>query len=680
MTSIQNAEIPEANRPGDAVADERHPAGMLGTLDPWQCAAAAVPALFGPLCFVALRLEQAPVWAYAAALGCVVPLVLVAGLGAARRMPAYAFALSALPFGLTAAWFASISGGPLSPAAPWMFVALGLAAMLGGRLGAALAAVSAVALGAAFFLLPTPEIRFFGFAPRPTREAMMITSWVFAGIALGATAWAAAGAWANALPPLRRGSIALRRSLEVLSQEGGLCGLRLSAEGGIIQVLGAAEAATGLPAEKLTETPLRGLIHPDDMAEIERLRGLAQGRQTPLRDAQTGETPTTSVRLRSPNGGYRWTEISLAPGALFPSPSGSRMQAGTILVMRTRRRAEEMTSQGTDPDRSAFLAHMSQELRGSLTRITGFTEIMKNEMFGPIGVDRYRDYARSAHDEGLQLLETIDELLDLSEIEAGRFAANRKPVALAPLIEGVIRAVKHRADQSGVAVTADVSPKNTLLETDRRALRRILINLLNEGLRNLQMGDSLRLNVSIEGELIKFAVSQKKAPDQPKRSNNAAASSNRRDPALGRMVTNTLVELLNGSVLIGDMLEGDGIVAEVIFAHEQSAALADAPGQDSSTKLPGEPQHSFNDQLVQSEAETAEPDLFEEKKPDDAAAVVSADEDAVEDASADAAKTAEDPLHKPLFDLSRPEGAKASSGRMLSRRGKSRDKDRSEAG
>ncbi|MEO1293535.1 MAG: hypothetical protein AAFV62_12005, partial [Pseudomonadota bacterium] len=200
--------------------DEGRRGGLLAPLSPAQSIAVALPALFGPLGIIALRLDGAPPWIFALVFASVAPLVAAAAIGGTRRVRAVGFALAALPLGATAAWIAAVSGGVFSPATPWIFVALTLAAVMGGRAGGILAGIAALALGAALVFLPAMEIRFFGFAPRPEREAVMLASWVAAGVALSGVTWAAAGAWQDALPPLRRATVAARQSLAALAQRG----------------------------------------------------------------------------------------------------------------------------------------------------------------------------------------------------------------------------------------------------------------------------------------------------------------------------------------------------------------------------------------------------------------------------------------------------------------------------
>src|SRR5205085_9457062 len=105
-----------------------------------------------------------------------------------------------------------------------------------------------------------------------------------------------------------------------------------------------------------------------------------------------------------------------------------------------RRRAET-----ANISKSRFLAQMSHELRTPLNAILGFSEVMKSEVFGPHTVSTYKDYAGDIHSSGVHLLNLINEILDLSRIEAGRYELNEEPVALAEVVQDCHHLLKLRA-------------------------------------------------------------------------------------------------------------------------------------------------------------------------------------------------------------------------------------------
>jgi signal transduction histidine kinase len=146
-------------------------------------------------------------------------------------------------------------------------------------------------------------------------------------------------------------------------------------------------------------------------------------------------------------------------------------------AMEERQRAED-----ANRAKSAFLANMSYEMRTPLDAIIGFSEIMANELLGPIGNDRYSEYARDIYDSGNHLLELINDILDMAKIEAGKLTLT--PVLLEPLgvIEEAVRLIRRRADDKGLSIVIDAK-ELPVVEADRRALKQMLLNLLSNAVK-----------------------------------------------------------------------------------------------------------------------------------------------------------------------------------------------------
>ena len=161
--------------------------------------------------------------------------------------------------------------------------------------------------------------------------------------------------------------------------------------------------------------------------------------------------------------------------------------------------------------KSEFLAHMSHELRTPLNAIAGFAEVMRREMFGPIGQPRYRDYAADIQASAAHLGAVIDDVLDLSRAEAGKMTPQKGPVDLAGAIEAVRRLVALRAEGAGVALAAPSGPLPALV-ADARMVKQMLLNLVTNALKFTPRGGhvailaeagadgAVRLSVRDDGE------------------------------------------------------------------------------------------------------------------------------------------------------------------------------------
>jgi len=138
---------------------------------------------------------------------------------------------------------------------------------------------------------------------------------------------------------------------------------------------------------------------------------------------------------------------------------------------------EKTRAEAANRSKSEFLANMSHELRTPLNAIIGFSEIMEQEFFGPLGKPKYMDYARDIHRSGQYLLDVISDILDMSKIEAGKVQIEPQEVNLASLIEEALRIVSPRAQEGAVSISVEVA-RDLSISADKRALKQVLINLL----------------------------------------------------------------------------------------------------------------------------------------------------------------------------------------------------------
>src|ERR1043165_4683103 len=155
-----------------------------------------------------------------------------------------------------------------------------------------------------------------------------------------------------------------------------------------------------------------------------------------------------------------------------------------------RRRAET-----ANISKSRFLAQMSHELRTPLNAILGFSEVMKSEVFGPHAVPTYKEYAGDIHDSGVHLLNLINEILDLSRIEAGRYELNEEPVSLTGVVGECCHLLQMRAKNRGIAIHEAFEPELPRLWADERACRQICLNLLSNAIKFTPQGGEIWLKV-----------------------------------------------------------------------------------------------------------------------------------------------------------------------------------------
>jgi two-component system, cell cycle sensor histidine kinase PleC len=155
-----------------------------------------------------------------------------------------------------------------------------------------------------------------------------------------------------------------------------------------------------------------------------------------------------------------------------------------------RRRAE-----GANIAKSRFLATMSHELRTPLNAILGFSEVMKAEIMGPMHNKVYQDYAGNIHESGRHLLHLINEILDLSRIEAGKYELTEEPLRLVDVVEDCHRLLKLRAEGKGLSVIEEFDETLPQLWADERAIRQICLNLMSNALKFTPRGGEIILTV-----------------------------------------------------------------------------------------------------------------------------------------------------------------------------------------
>ncbi len=143
-----------------------------------------------------------------------------------------------------------------------------------------------------------------------------------------------------------------------------------------------------------------------------------------------------------------------------------------------RRRADE-----ADRAKTLFLATMSHELRTPLNAILGFSEVMKNEVFGSHSTPSYREYSSDIHGSGQQLLSLINEILELARIEAGQYALQEEDVRLGDLIAETIEVMRPRAEAKNHAVRPVIDASLQPVRVDPRAVRQMIANLLSNAIK-----------------------------------------------------------------------------------------------------------------------------------------------------------------------------------------------------
>ena len=154
--------------------------------------------------------------------------------------------------------------------------------------------------------------------------------------------------------------------------------------------------------------------------------------------------------------------------------------------------------------KSQFLANMSHELRTPLNAIIGFSEVLASDL-GAAARNRV-EYAKDIHASGAHLLQIINEILDLSKIEAGKFELELGPASLAAVVAACRRLVAERAAEAGLTIEVTVAPDLPTVNADEQKLKQVVLNLLSNAVKFTPRGGSIRVSVETRGESLEVIV------------------------------------------------------------------------------------------------------------------------------------------------------------------------------
>ncbi|PWW02243.1 two-component system cell cycle sensor histidine kinase PleC [Hoeflea marina] len=257
-------------------------------------------------------------------------------------------------------------------------------------------------------------------------------------------------------------------------------------------------------------------------------------------------------------------------GDLSMSQAELNRKATELSALNRDYQLEKERAQAANLAKSEFLANMSHELRTPLNAIIGFSEILQTRMFGPLGSEKYEEYSDDIHDSGIHLLGVINDILDMSKIEAGKMQLDTEEVDLAPLIEETLRLISPNAEKKHILVEQRISSGLSMI-ADRRAMKQILLNLLSNAVKFT--GDEGRIYVrarktstavtlTIEDTGIGIPKAALKKIGQPFEQVQNQFSKSKGGSGLGLAISRSLTELHNGAMKVRS-IEGVGTIVSV---------------------------------------------------------------------------------------------------------------------
>jgi cell cycle sensor histidine kinase DivJ len=248
-------------------------------------------------------------------------------------------------------------------------------------------------------------------------------------------------------------------------------------KGDIIFASDALERLLGRTVREIERGSFLSIVHPDDVAEARKISVVPA----------PGESLTATYRVLHSGGHYLWLEV--VTRAIYDETTGKVRNIVSVSRDISARKAHELEleaaqrrAEAANRAKSAFLANMSHELRTPLNAIIGFSELMQEKMFGPLGDPRYTEYAGLIHNSGRHLLDLITDMLDMAKIEAGKMVLTPERLELGEALDDCLHTLQAQATTAGITLSSDVTGHPVLL-ADRRAVKQVLLNLLSNALK-----------------------------------------------------------------------------------------------------------------------------------------------------------------------------------------------------
>jgi signal transduction histidine kinase len=234
--------------------------------------------------------------------------------------------------------------------------------------------------------------------------------------------------------------------------------------------------------------------------------------------------------------------------------------------------------------KSDFMAAMSHELRTPLNAVIGFSEMLSGEIYGPLGHDRYKEYVEDIRTSGVHLLALINDLLDLSRLDAGQLELEEEDVDLASVVAESLKIVRPRAQRANIRLFEAIEAPELAVRGDRRRIRQVLINLLANAVKFTPDKGTVRVTILRRGEEPAIVVAdtgigmaKEDIPKAFERFHQIDSSRARKyeGAGLGLPLSNQLMKLHGGRIELESALNV-GTSVTVLFPRERLVTRKEA--------------------------------------------------------------------------------------------------------
>jgi len=253
-------------------------------------------------------------------------------------------------------------------------------------------------------------------------------------------------------------------------------------------------------------------------------------------------------------------------------------QASNLVDVAEKLDSAKSAAERANESKTSFLRNMSHELRTPLNSIIGFSEVLEQELFGKLGNERYLDYASMINTSGGHLLSLINQILDLSKIEAGRYELVRHPFDVREIIEDCGELLMPQAKAGQITIDVEMPEDDCELDADDTAIRQCVLNLMSNAVKFTREGGSVTVRLEDKGDMALLIVSDTGigiAPNDLRRvmipfeQVDSTFAAGKQGTGLGLPIVKSLVELHGGSIELASTL-GKGTTVTVWLPKEAS--------------------------------------------------------------------------------------------------------------
>ena len=441
-----------------------------------------------------------------------------------------------------------LTGGIAGPFAAWAAAPLAAALALDRR--------KLISAGAALSLVVLAAGLAASLAGAETVASPVLETWLAllaAGTTLGGFAAGTLSAWRRRTLRAEEASSAAARLEAVLAEQPHFV-MTLDVNGRVTSGFGA--APPGIEAAALFEQGLIAQAHHPDRPALQTAlyRAAAHG------EAEAGFAPRRALD--------RWAALAvrrLDDGRLIGVLRDASWQHSRELMLEAARSEAESQANA----KARFLAEMSHELRTPLNAVIGFSDIMRRQMFGPMP-EKYAEYAQAIHESGGHLLDLINDVLDMSKIEAERYQLALEVFDAREPVSAALRLVRLQAHEAEVSLRGVLPPEPLTVEADRRALKQMTLNLLSNALKFTPKGGSVTVTLRQDGAALELSVADTGvgiAPEDVQRLGRpyeqaGDAGQRARGTGLGLSLVRAFAELHGGAMALESTL-GEGTAVTV---------------------------------------------------------------------------------------------------------------------